>query len=71
MLRQWDIPRRYSTCPWTSINGLELHCFGDASTNGYGAVVYIRIPQVDGTFVTSLAIARAKVAPLKRITLPL
>ena len=70
MLRQWDIPRRYSTCPWTSIKGLELHCFGDASTKGYGAVVYIRIPQVDGTFVASLAIARAKVAPLKRVTLP-
>ena len=70
MLRQWDIPRRYSTCPWTSIKGLELHCFGDASTKGYGAVGCIRIPQVDGTFVASLAIVRAKVAPLKRVTLP-
>ena len=70
MLRQWDIPRWYSTCPLTSIKGLESHCFGDASTKGYGAVVYIRIPPVDGTFVASLAIAKAKVAPLKRVTLP-
>ena len=51
---------------------IELHSFSDASEKGYGACVYIRIPDRDRQpkFEVCLVIAKAKVAPLKRIMLP-
>ena len=47
----------------------ELHAFGDASEKGYGACVYIRIPDGQG-YQVSLVTARCRVAPLKLVTLP-
>ena len=43
--------------------------FCDASTKAYGCCVYLRIRESEN-IKTSLVIAKAKVAPLKRITLP-
>ncbi|XP_057667212.1 uncharacterized protein LOC130900534 [Diorhabda carinulata] len=48
---------------------LELHCFTDASTSAYGAVIYILSRNNIG-YKVSLACAKSKVAPLKTITLP-
>lgn len=70
LLRQWIIPRCYTTRPWLGVTGLELHAFGDASEKGYGSTVYLRIPKGDGGWQVSFVISRARVAPLKRITLP-
>ena len=69
-IKEWGIPRCYTGGPWKALRGIELHAFGDASEKGYGAAVYIRIPQGDGSFEVSLVVARGKVAPLKRVTLP-
>ena len=44
--------------------------FGDASEVGYGAAVYLRLTLRDGSVVTPLVISRARVAPLKRVSLP-
>lgn len=55
---------------WKELSGLELHAFGDASDKGYGAYVYLRVPFVDGTYQVSLVVARSRVAPIKRVTLP-
>ena len=49
---------------------LEIHAFGDASTKGYGAVVYCRVPCLDGGYQVSLVMSKGKVAPLKKISLP-
>ncbi|XP_014675866.1 PREDICTED: uncharacterized protein LOC106815855 [Priapulus caudatus] len=71
LLKQWEIPRCYTSClPWSSLTNLEVHAFGDASEIGYGACVYLRIPSVKGIYQTSLVVAKAKVAPLKRVSLP-
>lgn len=57
--------------PWDeNIGSLELHGFGDASEKGYGACVYLRTPNAMGSFKTSLIIAKGRVDPLKRVTLP-
>ncbi|XP_064649968.1 uncharacterized protein LOC135501660 [Lineus longissimus] len=71
VIKQWKIPRCYTSGgPWKGIVGLELHAFGDSSTLGYGACVYLRIPKSDGTYEVSLVFARARVAPVKPVSLP-
>ena len=47
----------------------QLHCFCDASQLAYGAVIYIRSHSADN-ISTGFVIARAKVAPLKQISIP-
>jgi hypothetical protein len=59
------IPRSYFEVGWFA-DSLELHVFGDASESAYGCCVYLR--SAEGK--SSLVMARARVAPLKKITLP-
>ena len=59
-LREFYIHRKHSTLPWREINGLEVHAFGDASEKGYGAVIYLRTPQPDGAFATSLVMSKGR-----------
>ena len=70
VLQQWSIPRSYTGSGWSSIRGLALHAFGDASPRGYGACVYLVAEKEDGSVVPSLVIAKAKLTPLKTVTLP-
>lgn len=70
VLKQWQIPRCYMVHSWSSLEGVELHAFGDASVKGYGAVVYLRVPSSDGKFATAMVVSKAKVAPLQKVTLP-
>jgi hypothetical protein len=53
----------------TPIN-IQLHGFSDASTQGYGAVIYVRAIYGNGNCTTNLLCARSRVAPLKTITIP-
>ena len=64
------IPRSYTGVAWRDIEVPQLHAFGDASQSAYGVCVYLRIQLKYGTWMSSLVIARAKVAPLKRLSLP-
>ena len=64
-LNQMSIPRYYWKEHTTSYLPIELHIFSDASTKAYGAVGYLR----QGTS-TSFVIAKARVSPLKPLTLP-
>ena len=70
VLQQWRVPRCYTPTGWSSIRQVQLHGFGDASPKGYGSCVYLKAQMSNGDFVSSLVIAKARVAPLKCQTLP-
>ena len=52
------------------IQRCELHHFADGSTVAYGAVTYARLVNEHGEVHCSLITARARVAPLKKISVP-
>ncbi|KAJ8981422.1 hypothetical protein NQ317_015624 [Molorchus minor] len=50
-------------------DSLRLHCFSDASKNAYAAVIFLRVECAEGIFVYLIG-AKARVAPLKELTMP-
>lgn len=48
----------------------EIHAFCDASKNGYGACLYIRHRMHDGKIEVKLLCSKARVSPLKTISIP-
>lgn len=61
------IPRKLTCSESVSC---ELHGFCDSSEVAYGAVIYLRITDKDGAAHVYLVCSKARVAPLKRISLP-
>ncbi|XP_056643939.1 uncharacterized protein LOC130449895 [Diorhabda sublineata] len=49
---------------------IELHAFSDASAVAYGAAVYFRSKNCYGETFCHLLISKAKVAPIKSLTIP-
>ncbi|XP_057656782.1 uncharacterized protein LOC130894179 [Diorhabda carinulata] len=49
---------------------IELHAFSDASEVAYGAAVYVRSKNCYGETFCHLLISKAKVAPIKSLTIP-
>lgn len=60
------IPRYVAVQPASEI---QLHGFSDGSEAGYSAVVYLRCSSVDNIHVC-LLLAKSRVAPLQRISVP-
>ena len=69
-MKLWQVPRSYTGCAWCDNENITLHGFDDASEKGYGACVYLAVRFSDGSITSSLLISRARVAPLKKVTLP-
>ena len=47
-----------------------LIIFSDASSMAYGACAYIRYEVQDGSFISSLLVAKCKIAPIEPLTIP-
>lgn len=61
------IPRHIDT---TNAIKIDLHGFCDASEAGYAACTYLRVESPNNEISVFLLIAKSRVAPLKRISLP-
>jgi hypothetical protein len=48
----------------------ELHVFTDASEAGFGACVYIRADYGEDSFALNLILAKARVSPLRQLSIP-
>ena len=67
--RRYSIPRNYFA-QRTGIETVQLHGFSDASETAYAGVVYLRGLGKNNEIYTSLVMAKTKVAPIKRMTIP-
>lgn len=65
-----SISRCYKPPNFGSVSKSEIHHFCDASTNGYGSVSYLRLVNSVGQVHCSLLMSKARVAPLKPVTIP-
>ncbi|KAK7107684.1 hypothetical protein V1264_015565 [Littorina saxatilis] len=69
-LSSLQVPRCYFTnapLPWS---GIEFHHFADASSKGYGECSYVKLSDAEGNIHSSLLMAKAKVVPIRAVTIP-
>ena len=66
-LSEVSIPRLHKN--FTDAESCELHCFADASSDGFGAVCYFRICK-SNQYVCSFVIGKSRVSPVKTLSTP-
>ena len=69
-LEQFEIPRCCKPPNCSDIQQCELHHLSDASSQGYGAVSYLRQTDRHGEVHCSLIMAKSRLAPIKPMTIP-
>ena len=69
-LEKLKIPRCYKPEGFGEIKAVEVHHFSDASLAGYGQCSYLRLLNKDNQAYCSFLMGKARVAPLKFITVP-
>ena len=70
LLERLVIPRCLKTDEMKELKKIELHHFSDASTEGYGQCSYIRLVDDADRVTCALVMGKARVTPLKPITVP-
>lgn len=69
LLTGYEIPRCVKPARFSSAK-FDIHVFGDASEAGYGAVAYLRCQNSDQLVYCSILLAKSRLAPLKKVTVP-
>ena len=69
-LQSFSIPRCYKPADFGQVVKAELHHFSDASFRGYGQCSYLRMIDTAGKIHCSFVMGKARVTPLKKITVP-
>ncbi|XP_058817299.1 uncharacterized protein LOC131680602 [Topomyia yanbarensis] len=69
-VQSFKLPRSYfGNARSDEVKDVQLHIFADASETAYGCVAYFRAV-VRGEVVCALVMSRAKVAPIKQLSIP-
>ncbi len=69
-LEHLAVKRCFKPLDFGDVKSTQLHHFADASQSGYGTVSYLRSENMSGRVHCALVIAKARVAPVKQITVP-
>ena len=69
-LEAFEVARALKPDGFGTIVSCQLHHFNDASMAGYGAVSYLRLANDKGQVHCSIVMAKSRVAPLKKMTIP-
>ncbi|XP_042627909.1 uncharacterized protein LOC109062537 [Cyprinus carpio] len=70
-LQKIVLPRCYCSAPKDDVSSQrEIHIFCDASESAYGSVAYLRTEDQKGEVEITFIVARSRVAPKKRLSIP-
>lgn len=69
-LEQLTVDRCFKSPELGGIASCQLHHFSDASKQGYGAATYLRITDAGGNVKCSFVMGKARLAPIKPVTVP-
>lgn len=69
-LTDFQVPRCFKPNNFGESVHNQIHHFSDASELGYGTVSYLRMTNAEGKVYVAFLIGKARVAPLKRQTIP-
>ena len=70
LLEMMEVPRCFKLKEIDNLKKVKLHHFSDASTEGYGQCSYLRLVDTSNRVNCSLVMGKARVTPLKPITIP-
>ena len=70
LLESLEVPRCFKPEGMQELKKVELHHFSDTSTEGYGQCTYLRLVDNNNLVNCSLVIGKARVTPLKPVTVP-
>lgn len=69
-IQDFKVARCVKPTGFEMLKQAELHHFSDASEKGYGIVSYLRLTDDVHTVHVSFMLGKARVAPLKQVTIP-
>ena len=69
-LEKLKIQRYYKPHTFGELTSVQLHHFSDASDHGYGQCSYLRLTDDTGQVHCSFVMGKARVTPLKPVTIP-
>ena len=69
-LEKFAIPRALKPLEFGRVLSTELHTFADASSAAYSTETYLRVENEEGKILCAFIIGKARVAPLKSISIP-
>ena len=70
ILDHLKIPRCFKSSMLKELKSIELHHFSDASSSGYNQCSYLRLVSTSNQVHCSFVMGKARVAPLKQVTIP-